>query len=132
VPLPTYPFERKRFWVDSKERAHPASANAVTRKLSDVLQGAGTAEAVDAIDKFLQAKIAVILGKDAAAPSPDASLFDFGIESLVLIELAARINSELPRPVPPTAFMTYPTIRKFATHVVETLDLGTEQNKTHL
>jgi acyl transferase domain-containing protein len=35
VPLPTYPFERRRFWVDPTDAPAPAAADAAPRKLAD-------------------------------------------------------------------------------------------------
>jgi amino acid adenylation domain-containing protein len=72
VPMPTYPFERSRYWaLDPHEPTLPEAAPEET-------------SLVRAIEK----QVAVILGM-RETPNPDASLLDLGLDSLMAAELCS-------------------------------------------
>ncbi|MEV0123626.1 beta-ketoacyl synthase N-terminal-like domain-containing protein [Streptomyces sp. NPDC050703] len=120
VPLPTYPFERVRHWIEPHGSAAPAAGPAA-RTLRDRFDGAPDAEKSALLTGFIRQEIAAVLG----APDPrtvdlDTNLFDMGLDSLILIEVIAKLSEELSHPVRSSAFVEYPTVRSFVA------DLGGE------
>jgi phthiocerol/phenolphthiocerol synthesis type-I polyketide synthase E len=116
VPLPTYPFDRRRFWierqsrVDARTQAVRSGAGTLRRRV-DAAQGQEKSRIV--LD-FIQREVAAILGLDAAhSVDPDQNLFNLGIGSLDLIEIAARLSTELQQEVPVSLFIDHPTIRVY-------------------
>ncbi|MGV2920463.1 acyl carrier protein [Streptomyces alfalfae] len=113
VPLPTYPFERVRHWTEPHGSAAPA-AEPGARTLRDRFEGTTDAEKSALLTAFIRQEIAAVLG----APDPrtvelDTNLFDMGLDSLILIEVIAKLSEELAHPVRSSAFVEYPTVRSF-------------------
>ncbi len=113
VPLPTYPFERVRHWTEPHGSAAPA-AEPGARTLRDRFEGTTDAEKSALLTAFIRQEIAAVLG----APDPrtvelDTNLFDMGLDSLILIEVIAKLSEELSHPVRSSAFVEYPTVRSF-------------------
>lgn len=77
VPLPTYPFERKRYWA--LDRAEPTFPETAPEEVSLV--------------RAIERQVAVILGL-GEIPAPEASLLDLGLDSLMAAELCdwARVK----------------------------------------
>ncbi|AIA05957.1 hypothetical protein DC74_5497 [Streptomyces noursei] len=48
------------------------------------------------------------------------------VDSLILIDITARLGTELGRPVPSSSFIEYPTIRAFTDHLVGSWHEGGE------
>jgi len=119
VPLPPRPFERKRYWIDAdrQERAsHPGRP-----KLKQQVAEAGGIARVQLVVDFIQQEISRILGSESELFEADTSVFDLGIDSLILIELASKLTTELDRSVSPSWFVDHFTIRAFAINLVKTL-----------
>jgi phthiocerol/phenolphthiocerol synthesis type-I polyketide synthase E len=121
VPLPARPFERKRYWVDLPGR-QPAAARKPVPKLRQQVEGADEPARIQIVAGFIQREIARILGTgENQLPDPSANLFDLGIDSLILIEVAAKLSTEMERPVSPSAFVDHFTICTFAVNLLATL-----------
>ncbi|MET9225644.1 beta-ketoacyl synthase N-terminal-like domain-containing protein [Lentzea sp. NPDC003310] len=99
VPLPTYPFERKRY---------AAGGQAVAAEQPRLLL---TDEA--SIIGYVQEEVMRIFGAQDGPPDPDQDVFELGLDSLVLIDISAKLGAELGRQVPASAFAEHPTIRGF-------------------
>ncbi|WP_031040684.1 type I polyketide synthase [Streptomyces sp. NRRL F-5650] len=144
VPLPQYPLERTRHWVEPVHRSAPAAPAAVAGEHHDParvttpagapggtpgadggslgrrLAAAGPAEQSRVIQDYLVTEVAGVLGVATDAIDKDRSLFDMHVDSLILIDLTARLGTALGRQVPSSAFVEYPTVRAFADHLVGT------------
>ncbi|AKA08900.1 hypothetical protein SAZ_29080 [Streptomyces noursei ZPM] len=71
--------------------------------------------------------MATVLGRGADdLPDLDRNLFDMDVDSLILIDITARLGTELGRPVPSSSFIEYPTIRAFTDHLVGSWHEGGE------
>jgi phthiocerol/phenolphthiocerol synthesis type-I polyketide synthase E len=121
VALPTYPFDRRRYWVEPAARpatvAPPPSG--LLAPLRQQLEETAGADRADVVRSYLQREIAGILGLDSAhSVDPDQDLFSLGIGSLDLIAIAARLSAELQRQVPLSLLVDHPTIRVYADNVV--------------
>ncbi|MFG1958317.1 amino acid adenylation domain-containing protein [Nonomuraea sp. NPDC049028] len=88
VPLPTYPFERRRYWIGPRTRRFEVAA-------------APVAEAVQELD-VVAAVWRDVLG--LAPTSPQDDFFDLGGDSLVATQLASRLG------LPIEAVFDHPTL----------------------
>jgi acyl transferase domain-containing protein/NADPH:quinone reductase-like Zn-dependent oxidoreductase/NAD(P)-dependent dehydrogenase (short-subunit alcohol dehydrogenase family)/acyl carrier protein/SAM-dependent methyltransferase len=59
-------------------------------------------------------------GIPAADLDPDRTFADYGVDSLVALDLLKGLSTELGRPVRPNAIFDYPAIRTLARHLAET------------
>ena len=126
IPLPPYPFERKRFWLDSPHGADGAdgirTAASVSRDTRD-----GTVAEVNLgmprptvtarretgrLVQELQQLWADTLG--LAEVSIDDNFFDLGGDSLLAVHLAERIRVALGHTMPASAIYEAPTVSQSA------------------
>ncbi|MGD9484538.1 beta-ketoacyl synthase N-terminal-like domain-containing protein [Streptomyces sp. TRM70308] len=121
VPLPTHRFERRRHWVEPGVQ-DPAPAGRGGERLLDRFDPADHRGNVELVTDHLVSEIGQVLGgRDRVAL--DTNLFDLGLDSLVLIEVVAKLSEELDHPVPATAFVEFPTIRAFVDNLAELMGL---------
>ncbi|MFH8368434.1 type I polyketide synthase [Streptomyces sp. NPDC018031] len=116
VPLPTYPYERKRHWVE-RERALAGQAGdgPATDGLRHRFEAADPAARRALVEDYLQRQVAAMLeGGADGLPDLDADLFLLGMDSLMLIDVIARLGDELGRHVPATLDSEHPTIKELA------------------
>ncbi|WP_433260000.1 type I polyketide synthase [Actinosynnema sp. CS-041913] len=85
VPLPVYPYQRKRYWITAPGQAEPVTAPEVPR--------AGTPVTDDEILRVVLESWRAVIGVDALAP--DVSVFDLGVDSLTATSAAGRIRTGL-------------------------------------
>jgi phthiocerol/phenolphthiocerol synthesis type-I polyketide synthase E len=110
-------------------RGAPESAGRILRESIDDAE-AGTQAAL--IVAYLQSEIARILGSaDGDLPDPDRNLFDLNVDSLMLVEVTAKLRQELRHPVRVSAFIEHPTITKLANHLCEIMgcDVSAEEGR---
>nr|ABS90478.1 PKS [Streptomyces albus] len=123
VPLPTYPFERVRHWAEPHGGAAPAAGPAALT-LRDRFQGVPDAEKSALLTGFIRQEIAAVMGaSDPRTVDLDTNLFDMGLDSLILIEVIAKLSDELAHPVRSSAFVEYPTVRSFVADLGEELGI---------
>jgi amino acid adenylation domain-containing protein len=108
VPLPTYPFERKRHWINPPARstplgaelAPPAGAPVVIQDDSTLIQDDRTMEQpVDNRASDISAAIANIFeelsGEAPAAADAQTTFLEMGFDSLFLTQVAQKIQSQM-------------------------------------
>ena len=123
VPLPTQPFERRRHWVEPGSHGPAARAGQDDDRLLHRLDPADPEHNVRLVTDYLTGEIGKVLGgRDRAAL--DINLFDLGLDSLVLIEVVAKLGEQLDFEVPATAFVEFPTIRSFVGNLAELMGLA--------
>ena len=123
VPLPTHRFERQRYWVEPGTTVSTPARPAGEGRLAGQIDPADPEGAVALLTDYLVTEIGAVLGgRDRAAV--DGNLFDLGLDSLVLIEVIAKLSDELETEVSPTAFIEFPTIRGFVDHLTEEMGIG--------
>jgi acyl transferase domain-containing protein len=127
IPLPTAPFDRKRYWVEPPARrdveapAPPMRADALRQQMED----AEKASKIELIQTFIQREVAATLGQDPPRlVDLDADLFSLGIGSMDLIDIASRLSTELQEQIPLSLFVDRPTVRAYAENVVAALNFG--------
>ncbi|MGV9878595.1 type I polyketide synthase [Streptomyces sp. NPDC003006] len=124
VPLPTYPFERRRHWIEPHGSAAPV-AQVAGETLRDRFEGKSDAEKTALLTGFIRQEIAAVLGTpDPRTVDLDTNLFDMGLDSLILIEVIAELGEELAHPVRSSAFVEYPTVRSFVSDLCGELGIS--------
>ncbi|MEV6927914.1 SDR family NAD(P)-dependent oxidoreductase [Dactylosporangium sp. NPDC051485] len=108
VALPTYAFQRRRYWLGDA----PAASDAPMRPRAEDLDTLAT----------VRAHVAVTLGHDSAGRVDTALPFrDLGFDSLTAVELVTRLRTATGLPVPATALFDHPTPEALAAHLRDLL-----------
>ncbi|MEU4507849.1 type I polyketide synthase, partial [Streptomyces sp. NPDC024089] len=137
IALPTYPFQRKRYWIDTPELTGPAS-DVVVDISADVepeeedseswtgrLRGLTDAQCITLIADLIRWHTAEILGYDTENEVDRALPFkELGYNSLTSVELRSRLAADLGIALPSSLVYDHPTPEVLAGHIVTTL-LGT-------
>nr|CRI73802.1 CongB protein [Streptomyces conglobatus] len=120
VPLPTYPYEHKRHWVEREDTGSgPDGSQAAAESLRGRFDSADRAGRQALVEDFLRRQVAGMLqGGTGSLPEVDADLFLLGMDSLMLIDIIARLGDELGRHVPATIDSEHPTIKELVDGVV--------------
>lgn len=121
VPLPPRPFERRRHWIEPHGATPPDAAKDEVRlasKLAPHDSRYNTAQLTD----YLIEEIGRLLGSPQHA-KVEANLFELGLDSMMLVEVAAKLGKMLDFEVPATAFVEFPTIRAFVDNLTDLMGL---------
>ncbi|TDP97977.1 non-ribosomal peptide synthetase/type I polyketide synthase [Labedaea rhizosphaerae] len=111
VPLPTYPFERKSFWLaagTTRSVGAPAPAAAISPA---TVTAPVVTSAVELTDD--ESRIAAVWTELLGVPDvqPDANFFDLGGDSLLATQVVSRLRSRFGMTVPIEAVFEHPTVR---------------------
>ncbi|WND16690.1 type I polyketide synthase [Streptomyces violaceus] len=130
VDLPTYAFQRRRYWLNS---AHPAAAAQVPPTeppeadeqpltLPDRLSGLtrGDAEAL-ALDHVRQAVAAVLGHTSGEAIDSDQGFKDIGFDSLLSVQLSKRLAASTGLTLRANLVLRYPSPRLVAGYITSSL-----------
>jgi acyl transferase domain-containing protein len=117
--LPTYPFERSRFWIDRIVATAPPAAASEPELVPAPVQVPVAVREEVAVEIVCK-QAAVVLGhSDPEAIDPDRSLFDLGLDSLGAVEMRTRIEAETGWRVPVSVFLDDPTVRGLGRHLAD-------------
>ncbi|MFI8356846.1 SDR family NAD(P)-dependent oxidoreductase [Streptomyces cyaneofuscatus] len=140
VSLPGYPFARERYWVPETHEESPApatdapetsrpprtteaqaeeTAGTVTTPPADETPSAPSGPDLADVREIVVAAMAAVLEVPDEEFQPDIPHSEFGVDSVLAVEIIERINRELGTELRPTDFFNYPTLRKLAEHVAE-------------
>ena len=116
--LPTYPFQRKRFWLTGTPVSRPAGTGTL------VPAGAQTIEpaVVDsrALRELVVLTAGAVLGYGTDEPvDPTRSFNDLGLSSLGAVDLRNRLKQATGLPLPTTVTFDFPTPARLAEHLRE-------------
>ncbi|MEW9534298.1 beta-ketoacyl synthase N-terminal-like domain-containing protein, partial [Microbispora sp. NPDC049125] len=135
VPLPTYPFQRSRHWLDLPSAAReegavvraprPAEAAAAvaappgaSRQIGAAASPAPGAGDADTLLRLVVSATAAVLGhKDAGSVAADATFKDLGLDSLGSVELRDALSAATGLPVAATVTFDHPSPLALARHL---------------
>ncbi len=139
VVLPSYPWQRERFWLEpDPERTlrsgampgeevalSPASPPPSRPDLPARLAAVEPSRRRDLLIAYVQTEVARVLGLDPSRPlEPRRRLFDAGLDSMLAFELRARLETALGQPLRPTALFNHATAEAIADHLAAELGEG--------
>lgn len=127
VQLPTYAFQRRRYWaatappatsvVSSASTAEPMS-DGVPLELSFEPISRTEAERTRSVLHLVRAHVAASLGYDGPeSVAPDRTFKELGIESLTAVDIRTRLVSATGLHLPSTLVFDYPTPESVAAHI---------------
>jgi acyl transferase domain-containing protein len=116
VPLPTYPFERRRFRLESPagREVFPAALKAVP----DLVSSPVATEASSA-ERVLTAAFGEVLGMEPGEVTAHDDFFDLGGDSLVATQVASLIRRSMGVEISPKALFVAPTASRLARLIEE-------------
>ena len=97
VPLPGYPFEHKRYWVEPGTQALPPAAAAFSQpeqheEQQMTVTAVSAPARIDALVVRLQALFSDLSGIDAASLPPGTAFLELGLDSLFLTQAATLLQ----------------------------------------
>lgn len=122
ITLPTYPFQRQRFWW---EPAHPAAApvhEAAAAVMASAEPPAPQRLTQEDVEAHLMAAIRSILTEPPEYFDVDTDLFTLDIDSLGALELSSSVTELTHVPVSPRVVYDHPTVRQLAAFAIQQID----------
>ncbi|HEY9800555.1 MAG TPA: type I polyketide synthase [Leptolyngbyaceae cyanobacterium] len=140
LSLPTYPFQRQRYWLDHldtnitnshtwefKEKNFPANSSQTVQNPSDFLQkleDTPVAERYAVLLSHVKGVVAEILGiRVSEFTHLEQGFFDLGMDSLMAMELHNRLAKSLRFSLPSMVTFKYPTVESLVHHLQEVIEL---------
>ena len=120
IPLPTYPFERHRYWIEPSGTAMPV-AEAVLERAQTLHPRPGLPTAYVAPRGELEERVAAVWRQVLGVEQVGAhdSFLDLGGDSLLATRLMSRLREELAVDLPMDRLFAEPTVAAVAAAVVE-------------
>ncbi|GAB4585387.1 type I polyketide synthase [Nocardia sp. IFM 10818] len=116
IPLPSYPFQRTRHWLDTVDAAVAADMSALALRLRE----AGAENVRDVLLDMVRRHTALALGLGMPGEIEDAAPFrSQGLTSIAGATLCADLARATGVSLPPTAVFDYPTPLALAAHLEE-------------
>nr|WP_208020986.1 type I polyketide synthase [Verrucosispora sioxanthis] len=136
VDLPTYAFQRQRYWVDSVRREAapelrstvPPPVDEPQAPLSDQISALPAEDATALVLAHVLDKVAVVLGRSCGTSiNPDQQFKEIGFDSLLSMELSKRLTTSTGVKLRANLVLRHPSPRMVAGHIVSTLAAGDPQ-----
>ncbi|MFG2895403.1 SDR family NAD(P)-dependent oxidoreductase, partial [Streptomyces sp. NPDC048248] len=130
MDLPTYAFQRERYWLDTPlgELDAPVTEEPFTWR-DHMLALSDEAEQRDAARELVRRHTALVLGHTSPAAIGTARAFkELGFDSLTAVELRNQLNVATGLRLPGTVLFDHPTPAALADHIRSSvMDLGTDR-----
>ena len=128
VALPTYPFQRQRYWLDEAlpEPTAGVENTRVEMSHSDAafvgeLLAAPSGERLNRLTARIQAETARAL-RMGHSVDPQQGFFEMGMDSLTAVELKERMERVLHRKLPSTIAFDYPNIARLTRYLLDLIE----------
>ncbi|MEO0374918.1 MAG: amino acid adenylation domain-containing protein, partial [Cyanobacteria bacterium P01_A01_bin.17] len=127
IPLPTYPFQRQRYWSDlatSGAKISPApSVNVTGTRLSrESLASLSPEQRQAELEQDLRTRFADAIGVDPKQITATTPLSSLAADSIMTTEIKFDLEKQLGYSVPLVQFLTSPTIANLAAQILANLD----------
>ncbi|HEX4463985.1 MAG TPA: type I polyketide synthase, partial [Solirubrobacterales bacterium] len=121
VPLPTYPFQRRRCWFDlDREQVEPRPAGQGASSPEGAVPADPAAPAQADIEEVVGNEVAAVLGYAGASEVPrERSFKELGFDSIAVVELRNRLREATGRPLTSAAIYNHPTTALLAGYLRE-------------
>jgi acyl transferase domain-containing protein len=130
IPGPTYPFQRRRYWIDVQPGAESTAAVQIADTVEaaapkepavaaivDELLDAPEFERIDLMRAFVRDQVMIVMrNRSGDPPNRNSRLTDIGLDSLMAMQLRGRLARGLSLPKLPAASVMFdhPTIEALA------------------
>ncbi|MGW3829464.1 acyltransferase domain-containing protein, partial [Streptomyces sp. NPDC005071] len=131
VDLPTYAFQRQRYWLSSSPTATataelpapaPDADDDRAVPLPERLAALTDDDARELVLEHVRQKVAVVLGHPTAeAVDPDQEFKELGFDSLLSAELSKRLTASTGLKLRANLVLRHPSPRRIAGHIVSSL-----------
>jgi len=140
IPLPTYPFEKTRYWLDPPAESRSYGAKAPTRYKEEFISVSAENVSEQAIPGHLHEEetdsrtinadiqvkdqinqtISEIFGQDISQAGQHTTFVEMGMDSLFLTQLAYKLKTDYHLPISFSQLMKeYPTVDLLADHILK-------------
>jgi acyl transferase domain-containing protein/acyl carrier protein/SAM-dependent methyltransferase/NADP-dependent 3-hydroxy acid dehydrogenase YdfG len=112
ISLPTYPFERKRYWITGPETAQPLPGTypVSTPRTDDKDR--------KSIENVIVETLTAVLEIPGEEFDTEAVFTDFGVDSIFAVAIINRLNEKLGLQLRATDLFNYPTIGQLTHHIL--------------
>jgi acyl transferase domain-containing protein len=130
VDLPTYAFQRQRYWLSSSPtaavaqvpQAEPPAEEDQVIALPERIAALRAEDAKAFVLDHVREKIAVVLGHPSGeSVGPDQEFTELGFDSMLSSELSKRLTASTGRKLRPNLVLRYPSARLLAEHITSLL-----------
>ncbi|MEU1883837.1 acyltransferase domain-containing protein, partial [Streptosporangium sp. NPDC020072] len=126
VELPTYAFQRTRYWLDGTLASTVSSVVSptvsTTVSQADRLAGLGPQERREAVLELVRTEVAAVLRhSDPEAVGTATAFRELGLDSLTAVDLRNRLRAATGLPLPTTLIFDHPTPAGVTGHILSLL-----------
>ncbi|MEO0947656.1 MAG: amino acid adenylation domain-containing protein, partial [Cyanobacteria bacterium J06641_5] len=135
LPLPTYPFQRQRYWSVAATRGAqlqpPSGAETATTEVLPELPSLQNLQALEPaarslrLETYLTARLARALGVEPNRITPQTPLQSLAVDSIVALELKFDLEKALGSAVELAMFLSSPTVAALAAQIIDGLATST-------
>jgi acyl transferase domain-containing protein len=119
LSLPSYPWQRKRYWDEPAYTSQQASSRLAEEPLHVTLRGVDQKQGEALLLPALQRQVAKLVGVSSPVCAPDRSLIALGVDSLASAELKNWIEREVRVTASTMTIMRGPTLQELAASIFE-------------
>jgi FkbH-like protein/FkbM family methyltransferase len=127
IELPTYPFEARRCWLQVEEhqaprpQPEPAARPAVIEPLPAAPAPAPVSArpTLAALKEKLRKIVAEALLTDVSDVSADSEFSEYGVDSILIVDIVNRINAAFGLELKPSQIFSYPSVATLASFLLE-------------
>ncbi len=128
IPLPTYPFEKRRFPLKAKAADRKQSVEPAAPPAPAVENRVSAEESMDKIKARLKGIVNIISGLDADEIGENTELFSLGLDSLMLVQFKKKINKNFGIDIALDEFlMELTTLARIAEYIDEKMPRRVEE-----